>query len=285
MAIARTQLRTTGVYASQGPLDALLDGLGEIEQACRKWKAYRKKMVWFGVLLLFGGMACLVLLNEFPFLILAGILAIAAAVGCFVYAYRYARKVLGHTDRCATVRGIADSLRDDTHAKAPAAVKLSFTDEHRISKGERPFPQRKKGKQRFFEDEWLSLENTFLDGTVMTERVTDLVRIRSYVNPRGKWKSKTRLHHVVALRMRYPDAVYGDASLLPVDIHGLVKLPSTASLHEVSVSGTAVKLKATVRSSSDLVRTSKMLQLGAYRILNLSRKRTARQRATKGGGQ
>ena len=49
----------------------------------------------------------------------------------------------------------------------------------------------------------------------------------------------------------------------------------------------AVKVKALVTERGDLARTSAMLALGVYRMLNLSRKLRARNRAQakKGGAQ
>lgn len=285
MSIDASQLKTSGVYASQTPLGTLLSDLAEIEQICRKWRGYRKTVGWTGALLLIAGLAFLIVLNDFPALVVAGIACLVAAVVCIIAAFRFARNPLRHTDRCATARAIAETLRDDTHPKSPVTVRMSLGDQARTLLKQQEWSARRKGQQKFFADEWLTIENAFLDGSVMTESVTDLVRQRSYVNARGKSKSKTRTHHVVAMRFKYPEDLYGDPGRLPEGARQLVKTPSTAAVRGVEIRPGQLKLKATVSSSKDLIATSKMLQLGVYRILNLSRKIAAHSRAAEGGSR
>jgi uncharacterized membrane protein len=284
MSIDVAQLRAKGVYASKTPLSALITDLGEIEQTCRKWKAYRTRVRWICAGLVVVGPLSLILGNETPAIVLFGIFAIIAAIVGFVHAYKYARPVLVHADRCGMVRGLLEIFRDDTDPKSPLSVKMSLADQRVLLK-QYEWTQRKKGKQSFFQEDWLTVENEFLDGTSVTESVSDLVRERSYVNPRGKSKKKVRTRHLVNLRLRYPASLYGDASAMPQKLQDGIKTPSTATVRSVRVSDGDIKLKATVNSTTDLTKTCAMLLLGAYRILNLSRKVAARQGSAKGGVQ
>jgi len=60
--------------------------------------------------------------------------------------------------------------------------------------------QRAKGKQQFMEEDFLSLEGELLDGTVLTETVTELIRKRTFVNSRRKSKTKIRHSYLATLR-------------------------------------------------------------------------------------
>ena len=77
----------------------------------------------------------------------------------------------------------------------------------------RPAPSQ-NGKQRLYKASWFSLETSLHDGTTFTETIDDLIRQRSFTNPRGKSKSKTRTHSLLGMRFAYPQKVYGDASPL-----------------------------------------------------------------------
>lgn len=284
MSIDAAQLKATGVYASQSPIAALLRDLGDIEQLCQKWKAYRTRVRWLCFGLLVGGFLALVLLNEIPGMVVLGPVAMLVAIAGFVYAYRYARNSVLQVERCGTVRTIVETFRNDTHPQSPVSVKVSLGNE-RTMLSQSDWAARKKGKQRFYRSGWLTIENQFLDGSKLSGTVTDLIRERTFVNPRGKRKKKIRTHHLVAMRLRYEAEVYGDASRAPQQLQAAVKTPSTARLKGIEVTDGDIKLKATVNITSDLPKTCTMLLLGAYRILNLSRKVSAGQRATQGGAQ
>jgi hypothetical protein len=281
MSYDAAQLKATGIYASELPLPALIGEINQVEQTCLRWKASRTRMRWIAVGLIVAGVFSAILLNEFTVMLLFGIVAAISGIALIVFAQKNARAALAHVERCASARALVEALRDDTHPKSPVKVKLLLNNDRNLL-NQYDWTARKKGKQSFYEADWLTVENSFLDGTTVTESVTDLVRERSYVNPRGKWKKKIRTRHLVSLRLRYPAELYGDASASPEQLQSAVKTPSTAMVRSVQVSPADIKLKATVNSTPDLTRTCTMLLLGAYRILNFSRKVTSRRQA--GGG-
>ena len=76
--------------------------------------------------------------------------------------------------------------------------------------------------------EWIALEGRLLDGTAFSESITELVRKRSFTNPRGKHKTKTRSRYLLNLRFDYPADLYGNPCLIrqqPEEI----RVPASAS--------------------------------------------------------
>jgi hypothetical protein len=166
---------------------------------------------------------------------------------------------------------LSQSLIRDVHKSAPFSAKLVLKATPTLIK-EEPWAARKSGKQQFFEEEFASLEVELLDGTVLTETVEELTRKRTYRNPRGKYKSKSRSRYFVTLRLGYPSGLYGDARTANDTLHEEVRVPSSATVRELRVTEKAIVVKAMVVLRQDVVQSSEMLSLGAYRILNLARR-------------
>jgi hypothetical protein len=276
MPIDAERLRADGFYRAQAPLSELTGDLGDIEMACHRWTGYRTKVRWISTAVLIAGIVFTAGFVEDLWLFrVLGIAMIGAAIWGYVYAYRYARPVITKQNRCGILRKVTETLRDDTHAKSPVTVRMAFAAERSLL-AEQEWSLRKKGKQRLYKEDWLSVETRLLDGTTWSENITDLVRERTYVNPRGKSKKKTRVRHVVAMRFAYPADVYGNAAVTGAKLKDAIRLPSTADLKGLQVTDRDIKVKAVVNRTEDLSQASSMLALGVYRILNLARKAKAR---------
>jgi len=274
MAIDAERLRTQCVYEIEAPLQTIVADMDEIAKAAAKWKAFRTTLRWIcGGLLAFG---ILSLISGYWYIGLPGI---AIAIYGFVYAYRYARDVVARAKRCETVKSLATLLASDTSPKADATVKLAFKEVRHLLHDE-AFPLRRDGRQSFFTDSWLTLEVQLLDGVEYQQTLTDLIRERTFKNPRGKRKTKIRTHHSVGLRLTYPPEVYGDLRNSGAKLSQPVLLPPSAVLKSKKVTESDIKLKATVRISAELTRTCSMMALGAYRILNFGRKVSSRRSAS-----
>jgi hypothetical protein len=279
MPIDAERFRTDGVYESQGTLAALAGDLQEIDRITLECRARRKRLGWLGFALLVTGIVFLSTGNTL--LVVLGILLDSAAIITWIVAFRYGRGLLAKPYRCAAVRGFGDMLGEDADPKAPVTVRMALKDGKKLIT-QQEWPLRKKGKQRFYEDPWLSLEARMLDGTTFSETVMDLVRERSFVNPRGKSKTKTRVRHAVSVRFAYPSDLYGDASAKVGTLADSIKVPSTARVKGVRVTGRDIKAKAVVNRTEDLVPTGRMLALGVYRMLNLARKLSSHAKAEGG---
>jgi len=275
MPVDPNRLRKEGVYESHSPLANLSTDLDEIERLAADWRAQRKRFQISAAALLLVG---LVLLTLSP---AVGILAIALGIGLFFWVKRYKKTVAGGLDRCAVVRKVAGMLIKDTAARQAVTIHLAF-DPKREVLSEIPLPHRKNGKQRIYRASWLSVEACLLDGTTFSETIEDLVRVRSFTNPRGKSKTRTRTRSIVAMRFAYPAEVYGNVTPLAERLQKEIRLPASAALKQFAAGERQVKVKALVTKAEELGDTTPMLALGVYRMLNLSRKLTARARRSKG---
>jgi hypothetical protein len=272
MPFDQEQLRKTCTYESRSPVDAMAAELDEIERVAGQWRKARRSLLWLGFLFVLAGIAGLYI---YP---LAGLVLIALAIPFFVSMKRYPKGVAKGLFRCELTRAIISMLAHDTDPKHASSVRLAFDPVQEVI-SETVLPNRRKGKQKIYKACWLSLETTFLDGTSFTGTIEELVRQRSFVNPRGKSKTRTRTRQIVSMRFGYPNAVYGDVTPLASRMQKEFRLPSSASVRGVEVTGRAVKVKALVAEKTDLARTSTMLALGVYRILNLSRRLQRRARS------
>src|SRR5262249_47544746 len=120
-----------------------------------------------------------------------------------------------------------------------------------------------------------SVEGELLDGTDISETVTELTRERTYKNPRNKIKTKTRNRYIAAVRLDYPKDVYGDAQPSSTSLQEQIRVPDSATNRDLRVTEKAIVIKALVDIQEDVAQTLSMLSLGAYRILNLARRSAA----------
>ena len=184
-----------------------------------------------------------------------------------------------HHSRYELLKNLFDVLQRDADQRSSFSVKLALKPQPALLR-EEPWPDRKNGKQKFFEEDYLSIEGELLDGTVLSENLTELTRKRSFTNPRGKSKTKTRSRYILALKFRYPNDVYADARPAHQALHEQIRVPSTAIVRETRVDEKAITVKSMVTIEQEIVQATTMTCLGAYRILNL-----ARRMATTGGAQ
>ena len=273
MPIDVERFKTLPAYEAQSPLSAIVADMDALTAAAAKWRTYRKTMRWISGGLLVAGIISF--MADQP---LFGVLGIAGSIAGFIYAYRYARAVLTHQHRIDAVRSISSILAADTNAKATVNVNLAFKEDRKLVH-EEEWPVRRSGKQRFYTDSWLNVQAPLLDGTTLSENIVDLVRERSFKNPRGKSKTKTRIHHSVSMRFVYPPEVYGDVTKTGAVLKSPIRLPPSSRLKGLKVSDSDIKLKATVTQTGELIRSCSMLALGAYRMLNFGRKVTSRRSA------
>src|SRR5260370_392579 len=136
---------------------------------------------------------------------------------------------------------------------------------------EEPWADRKNGKQKFFQEDYLSIEGELLDGTVLSGNLTELTRKRSFTNPRGKSKTKTRNRYILALKFRYPNDLYKDARPAQQALHEEMRVPPSANVRGTRVDEKAITVKAMVKEEEQIAQTTAMSCLGAYLMLNLAR--------------
>lgn len=268
MPINEAQIRKECIYRTNGPGPSLLGELIELESLAKSEKAVRAKLRWVSLAILIAGVLLAFVWG--PLLILG----LLAALGLFIYSFLHGQALVAHPTRQQFQKDLLTVLEPDMSAKSPLTVVLHLK-KRETKLSEKPWPQRKKGKESFHMDEWLEVSGRFLDGTEFSETVTDLIRTRSYLNASNKNKVKTRRHTLIALKLRYPSAVYGDAGRAYQTLGNTLQASQTVQLKGFEVTEKAVSLKGVISDDKHLKEASAILFLGAYRILNLSRKLTA----------
>jgi hypothetical protein len=272
MVIDAKQLRARGAYDARVPLRTLFDDIDQIGRMLEEMAALRKRIRLIARVSILAGLASVftsgVLSNKG--LAFFGLLALVFGVILFVYSF-IDRGLLKCRDRVAMMKDLSKSLQPDTDLRSVFAVRLALKRQPQLV-SEEAWLARNKAKQRFFEEEFLSLEGELLDGTVLTETVKELTRKRTYVNQNRKSKTKIRQRYLATLRFVYPDDMYGDARPACAALQEAIRVPASATLRDRRVTEKAIVVKAVAVLTEDVVRTSAMLSLGVYRILNLARR-------------
>jgi hypothetical protein len=284
MPVDVNRLRAEGLYESREPVGGLAADLDLVQSLAAGWHQARKRLgLGATVAWVVGVISFAVTLWQ------AGILLFALGSWCLYRMKGYPKAVANHVERCAFGKSMAGMLWADADPKAPVAIRLAF-DPKQETLSEGALPNRKNGKQRTYKVSWFSVEASLHDGTTFSETVDDLVRHRSFINPRGKSKTKTRTHSLIAMRFDYSPEVYGDLTRFREKMEKEIQLPAGVTVRGLEVTGRAIKVKALLTQTGGpayLAQASTMLALGVYRMLNLSREIEARKRAQakKGGGQ
>lgn len=255
------------LYQARVPLTILLNDLAVIDQLAAKTMAMRTNLRWaslaFFVLALI--LTFIVVFISFPLYLIA--------IGLFIYSFFHGGGIVGKRTRTKEVRDVAALLREDTSPVQEFAVRMNLKGNEVLLKQE-AWPVRKKGQQKSFQDDWLSIEGRLLDRSEFKYSITDLIRQRTFVNANSKTKTKTRTLHLISLQLSYPHSRYGDARSVTQGA-GAIKVPSSAHLKRVRITEGAIGLKALASNESVIKETSAALFLGAYRILNFSRRAAA----------
>lgn len=281
MAIDAEKLRTVGVYEAQAPLESVLADVAEIDKLAQQCARARKRKVLHGFLSLGAGVLGIVIAASVESLVLVGVLlllaGIALAIVLWVAAYRYGRNLKTYRWRFELLGRVGASLQQDSDPKVPVSVSMGLKDRGRFIK-EELYPERKRGKQRFSEDDWLTIQGQFLDGTQYSETVMELVRRRTYVNPRGKSKVKYRSWHFIGVRLTCPKDQYGELRPLGEGLKKNLRLPASATVRGMKVGGKTIFLRVRVDQAAELPQANMMMYLGLYRALNLARQAQGRQK-------
>jgi hypothetical protein len=273
MAIDVQQLKNAGTYQAEGPLSSILNDIEQIGDFLQQIEIKRGNFRKIGyislgtglVLAILGGITHLRPLSALAFL------EFATGVGLYIYSFVYGRSMHTHHSRYDLLKGLFTVLQQDAHPRSSFSVKLALKSQP-TKLSEEPWADRKNGKQQFFEEDYLSIQGELLDGTVLSESLTELTRKRSFTNPRGKSKTKTRCRYILALKFRYPSDLYADARPAQQALHEEIRVPPSANIRETRVDEKAITVKSMVKDETEIVQTTAMTCLGAYRILNLARR-------------
>ncbi len=281
MAIDVRKLQSGGTYQAEGPLSSILNDIEQIGNFLRQIETQRRNFRKFSGVSMAAGLVLAVVASVLHINVLGflAFLAFATGVIMYIYSFVYGRGMHTHHSRYDLLNELFQVLQRDADPRSSFSVKLALKPQPSQLSNE-PWSDRKNGKQQFFEEDYLSIQGELLDGTVLSENLTELTRKRSFTNPRGKSKTKTRRRYMLALKFRYPSDVYADARPAHHALHEEIRVPPSAIVRETRVDEKAITVKSLVTAEMEIVPATTMTCLGAYRILNLAR----RARAT-GGAQ
>jgi hypothetical protein len=127
-------------------------------------------------------------------------------------------------------------------------------------------------------DTWLTLTGRLSDGTSISESVVDLIRKRTKKNSRGKIKTKERRICLLRIQLAYNPATYGNCIVVARRLRNPFRLPSKAAMKAWNFDNAKLTTKTIVKdtvTADDLRAATQAVLLGAYRVLNLSRRCTA----------
>jgi len=267
------QLRTVGIYEARAPLQSLCGDLERIGNLLVEIEGMRHKLRLSAGMAMFAGLACAIAagVTRTNALSFCAFLAFTLGVILFIYSFVYCRNMHKHHDRYELMKELFRILLQDADKKAKFSVRLAMKAQAKLLR-EEPFLERTNGKQQFFAEDFLSIQGPLLDGTVLSETITELTRKRSYKNPRGKTKTKTRNRYALLLSFGYPADVYGDARAAHGALSEEIRVPPSARVRDVGVSEKEIAVKALVQLEREIPQTSAMVCMGAYRILNLARR-------------
>ncbi|MDA0267848.1 MAG: hypothetical protein O2890_12765 [Cyanobacteria bacterium] len=238
-------------------------------------------LLWIGILVAFAtffGAAFL----EVSFLLYTVLpLAIVTAIVGGILGHLW--KGLNIPDvRYQLVPQLLDTLSRDTEREAPFHIKLGCAPTIRKATlvDTIPHPRRRGWKIDRYQDVWLTLRGTFVDGTEFTLTVTDLAiaaygwkRSRSGKN---KFKRKEKPKGVeVDLTLQVARKRYGALQILQEDVQQAIKLPREARLTRLKMSDRSftlgLKADPSYGHATDLERLITQLLLNAYHVLNLAK--------------
>ncbi len=267
MPIDQARLNREYVFAGKGTPAQLLSELPKIQAVLqsirRKVRALRWSAAVVGVV---GVVSGFVFFKPLIFLGIVGLIALLVWAG-------KSNAVLKNADHCGALEDILQKLSYDSGPKARFVVTMRLKDERKLLSSH-PY---KTGKQSIYLNPWLDVQGQFLDGTVLTENITDVLRERTKKNPRGKIKSKSRRRHVISMRLQYPAARYGNAAPVALKLKTTFHLPKGAVVKALKPTAQSMVVKAVAEEGVDLKHVQDALLLGLYRILNLAHVETARK--------
>ena len=270
MPIDQQKLNKEYIFKGRGVAGELLPGLDQVAPIEAKLKARPSRVRWLA-LAVFVACAVIAVAGGGPLFFLLGIVA---PLGLVIYSAFLGATPILH-DRVEVLRGALNLLSQDAGSKGRFEVQLRLrANKGQISEG--PDPRLSGGKQILFRDPWLTLSGRLSDGTSISESYVDLIRQRTKKNPRGKTKKKERRMCLIRVHLDYNTAIYGDASIASSRLKNRFRLPAGAQLKAFNPSAKSLDIKAVIRgdlTAATLHAVNEAILLGAYRILNLARRR------------
>jgi hypothetical protein len=204
------------------------------------------------------------------------VLGMICGAGLLIYSFVLKAGCIVH-DRVEFLRQTLNTLSHDAGKKGRFDVTFRLRpSKEKVSEG--PNPRDPAGKETLFRDEWLTLTGRLSDETSISESCIDLIRLRTKHNS-GKVKTKERKACLLRIQLSYKPETYGDASIAARALAKPFRLPVGAQLKAFTYDDKALGMKTILKTNinaASMHETNAAMLLGAYRVLNLARKKIAR---------
>jgi len=263
--------------ASAAQIFQNLDELTEIDKQIENKKSLATLVLVIGAIALF---ASFFLLGINPSLgeILIVSSIVAVIVGGILLA-RYSRLDIQNY-RYELIKPLLSLVSRDSKENIAFNINLVFSSptakNKQVSSGNHP--NRRRWKVQLFHDQWCNFEGELLDGNRFQLTLSELNRIASGTNPRGKHKSKTKLKgSEIILKLNFSPRQYGAIKVLREEAREAIQLPPGVEIKGLKMTDKAILLNVKVppdsgaKSQEALYKIITMMFLSLYQILNLAK--------------
>lgn len=263
--------------ASAAQIAQDLDELVEIDKQSESKTSLATIVLVIGVIALF---ASFFLLVRNP--TLGGILLIGSSVAVIVGGILLARfsRLDIQNYRYELIKPLLSLVSHDSQENAAFNINLVFSlptaENKQINSGNHPY--RHGWKVQLFKDQWCNFEGELLDGNRFQLTLSELNRIASGRNPRGKYKSKTKLRgSEIILKLSFSPRQYGAIKVLREEAQGAIQLPPGVEMKGLKMTDKAILLNVKIppdsgaKSQEALYKIITMMFLSLYQILNLAK--------------
>jgi hypothetical protein len=290
MPINATSFRKTLTYAATASVTQIFQDLDEIAKIDKKIKS--QQYLPLIVVVISGGVvyASYVLIGTNPSL--GGILLLISIVGIivgFLLLILFKYRVLNIQNyRHELIKPLLSLVSRDSKENATFNIHLVFSSptakNKQVSTGNHP--NRRGWKVQLFQDQWCNFEGELLDGNRFQLTLSELNRIASGRNPRGKYKSKTKLKgSEIILKVNCSPRQYGAIKVLREEAREAIQLPPGVEVKGLKITDKAILLNVIVppnsgaKSQETLYKIITMMFLSLYQILNLAKMLTKKKNA------
>ena len=290
MPINATSFRKTLTYAATASVTQIFQDLDEIAKIDKKIKS--QQYLPLIVVVISGGVvyASYVLIGTNPSL--GGILLLISIVGIivgFLLLILFKYRVLNIQNyRHELIKPLLSLVSRDSKENATFNIHLVFSSptakNKQVSTGNHP--NRRGWKVQLFQDQWCNFEGELLDGNRFQLTLSELNRIASGRNPRGKYKSKTKLKgSEIILKVNCSPRQYGAIKVLREEAREAIQLPPGVEVKGLKMTDKAILLNVIVppdsgaKSQEALYKIITMMFLSLYQILNLAKMLTKKKNA------
>jgi hypothetical protein len=263
--------------ASAAQIFQNLDELTEIDKQIENKKSLATIILVIGAIALFSSFFLLGINPTLGVILLVGS-SVAVIVGGILLA-RFSRLDIQNY-RYELIKSLLSLVSRDSQDNAAFNINLVLSSptakNKQISSSNHPY--RRGWKVQLFQDQWCNFAGELLDGNRFQLTLSELNRIASGTNPRGKYKSKTKLKgSEIILKLSFSPRQYGAVKVLREEAREAIQLPPGVEMKGLKMTDKAILLNVKVppdsgaKSQEAMYKIITLMFLSLYQILNLAK--------------